>query len=82
MTMRSPPPSPPQLELENVKIIMPIVSDKCIFSHDVIRIMCNKEYDPSFIYAFMRTKTGNALIRTNEYGAVVSHIEPVNPLAS
>ena len=47
-----------------------------IFSHDVIRITCKTEADTGYLYAFLRTKTGNALIRTNEYGAVVSHIEP------
>jgi len=50
--------------------------DGRIFSHDVIRITCNDESDTGYLYAFLRTKTGKALIRTNEYGAVVSHIEP------
>lgn len=50
--------------------------DGKIFSHDVIRISCKAEGDIGYLYAFFRTKTGQALIRTNEYGAVVSHIEP------
>jgi len=45
-------------------------------SDDVIRIFCKGESDIGYLYAFLRTKTGQALIRTNEYGAVVSHIEP------
>lgn len=49
--------------------------DNCIFSHDVIRINCNESY-PGYLYAFLNTKIGKALVRTNEYGAVVSHIEP------
>lgn len=45
-------------------------------SDDIIRITCKDEADTGYVYAFLRTKTGQALIRTNEYGAVVSHIEP------
>ncbi len=50
--------------------------DKQIFSHDLIRITAKKETDAGFLYAFLRTKIGNALVRTNQYGAVVKHIEP------
>ena len=50
--------------------------DNHIFSHDVVRITCKNKQDIGYLYAFLRTKIGNALIRTNEYGAVVSHIEP------
>lgn len=50
--------------------------DGQVFSHDLIRITCKEEEDTGYLYAFLRTKIGNALIRTNEYGAVVSHIEP------
>lgn len=45
-------------------------------SDDIIRIECNKIEDTGYLYAFLRTKIGNALIRTNKYGSVVSHIEP------
>ena len=45
-----------------------------IFSHDLIRIE-PREYG-GYIYAFIRSQTGSALIKTNNYGAVVSHIEP------
>lgn len=50
--------------------------DGKIFSHDLIRMRAKNDVDSGYIYAFLRTKIGNALIRTNEYGAVVSHIEP------
>jgi type I restriction enzyme S subunit len=50
--------------------------DNFIFSHDVIRINCKKEGYPGYLYAFLNTEIGKALVRTNEYGAVVSHIEP------
>ncbi len=45
-------------------------------SDDIIRITCKNEEDAGYVYAFLRTKIGKALVRTNEYGAVVSHIEP------
>ncbi len=50
--------------------------DNRVFSHDVIRITCKNEDDIGYLYAFLRTKIGRALIKTNEYGAVISHIEP------
>ena len=48
--------------------------DNLIFSHDVIRIE-PKEYS-GFVYAFLKSKTGFSIINTNNYGAVVKHIEP------
>ncbi len=48
--------------------------DSLIFSHDVIRIE-PKEYG-GFVYAFLKSKTGFSIINTNNYGAVVKHIEP------
>lgn len=50
--------------------------DGVVFSHDVIRISCINEIDTGYLYAFLKTKIGNALVRTNQYGAVVKHIEP------
>jgi len=47
-----------------------------IFSHDLIRITCKEKTDTGFVYAFLRTNIGTLLIQTNEYGSVVSHIEP------
>lgn len=50
--------------------------DNMIFSHDLIRINCKDDNDIGYIYAFLKTSVGRNLIRTNNYGAVVSHIEP------
>jgi len=47
-----------------------------IFSHDLIRITAKEGTDTGYIYAFLKTQTGNVLINTNNYGAVVQHIEP------
>ena len=50
--------------------------DNLIFSHDVIRIE-PKEYN-GFIYAFLKSKIGFSIMNTNNYGAVIEHIEPEN----
>ncbi len=46
------------------------------FSDDVIRIEPSKLNEVGYLYAFLKSKTGRTLINTNDYGAVVSHIEP------
>ncbi len=61
--------------LGNCCYVSKTLSDK-IFSHDLIRITCKEKTDTGFVYAFLRTNIGTCLIQTNEYGSVVSHIEP------
>lgn len=48
--------------------------DNLIFSSDLIRI--EPEVDNGFIYAFLKSKTGQALIAARNYGAVIQHINP------
>ena len=50
--------------------------DGCVFSDDVIRITFKQEYDLGYVYAFLKSKTGNLILRTNGYGSVITHIEP------
>ena len=50
--------------------------DRKTISDDIIRINAKKKIDIGFIYAFLRSNIGSILIKTNQYGAVVSHIEP------
>jgi len=50
--------------------------DNRIFSHDLIRIECREPDTAGYLYAFLHTSTGRALIRSNEYGAMIPHIEP------
>ena len=45
-------------------------------SSDLIRIACQKEEDVGYLYAYLRTKAGNALVQSHQYGAVISHIDP------
>lgn len=47
-----------------------------VFSDDVIRISFKKEYDLGYVYAFLKTRIGNTLLKTNGYGSVITHIEP------
>ena len=50
--------------------------DGKIFSHDLLRIDCRNETDAGYIYAYLKSKTGNKILLTNSYGAVITHIEP------
>ena len=59
----------------NISYVSKTLANK-IFSDDVIRIHMNKEYDSGYIYAFLKTNIGQLLIKTNNYGSVISHIEP------
>jgi type I restriction enzyme, S subunit len=47
-----------------------------IFSHDLLRITAKDGIDTGYIYAFFKTEVGQLLLSTNNYGAVISHIEP------
>lgn len=50
--------------------------DGLVFSHDVIRIQPKEQ--GGFIYAFLKTEIGSAIINTSNYGAVIQHIEPAH----
>lgn len=50
--------------------------DNKIFSHDLIRMNAKTSVDAGYIYAFLRSSIGNTLLQTNNYGAVIQHIEP------
>jgi type I restriction enzyme S subunit len=47
-----------------------------VFSHDLIRIECNNQNEIGYVYAFLKTKIGYKILTTNNYGSVVTHIEP------
>jgi len=47
-----------------------------IISDDVIRIDCSEPDTAGYLYAFLSTKTGRVLVKSNEYGAMIPHIEP------
>jgi len=47
-----------------------------IFSHDLIRITTYDTEYTGYLYAYLKSDLGNTILLTNNYGAVVSHIEP------
>lgn len=48
-----------------------------IGTHDLIRILPNPdEIEPGYLYAFLASKHGFALLTQSNYGGVVKHIEP------
>ena len=47
-----------------------------VFSDDVIRISFKEEHDLGYVYAFLKSRVGNLVLRTNGYGSVITHIEP------
>lgn len=49
--------------------------DNKIFSHDLLRIDCRNPIDRGYIYTYLKSRTGNRILLTNSYGAVITHIE-------
>lgn len=47
-----------------------------VFSHDLLRLTGKNEHDTGYIYAFFSTAVGQQILQTNNYGAVIQHIEP------
>lgn len=56
-------------------VVTETLKDK-VFSHDLIRIECNDSNEIGYVYAFLRTKIGHKILTINNYGSVVTHIEP------
>ncbi len=57
----------------NVSMVSTTLEDK-VFSQNMIRL-CGYTY-LGYIYAFLKTKEGRAIITSNNYGAVIKHIDP------
>ena len=47
-----------------------------IFSHDLLRINCKETADAGYVYTYLKSAIGNKILLTNQYGAVITHIEP------
>jgi len=47
-----------------------------VYSDDVIRVTFKNDCDLGFVYTFLKSKTGNKILTTNGYGAVITHLEP------
>ena len=50
--------------------------DNCVFSHDLLRVYFKGKYDLGYVYAFLNTEVGLLILQSNNYGAVIDHIEP------
>ena len=50
--------------------------DNQVFSHDMLRLIGKGKYDTGFIYCYFLTNTGQNILQSNNYGAVIKHIEP------
>ncbi|WP_075572010.1 restriction endonuclease subunit S [Megasphaera coli] len=50
-------------------------TDNQIFSHDLLRVRFKEEVDNGFFYTFLKTSIGRAILISNKYGSVISHIE-------
>ncbi|MDD5580690.1 MAG: hypothetical protein PHY16_15595 [Methylobacter sp.] len=51
-----------------------------IFSHDLLRIRSHNERYAGYLYAYFKSEQGRTLIQSNNYGAVIQHIEPAHLL--
>lgn len=49
--------------------------DNAIFSHDLLRITCNNPEDTGYLYTYLKSSIGNKILQSNNYGAVITHIE-------
>lgn len=47
---------------------------KLLISEHAIRLECR--FMPGYVYTYLKTKIGQAMIRSNIYGAVISQVEP------
>jgi len=50
--------------------------DNQVFSHDMLRLIGKGKYDTGYIYCYFLTYTGQNILQSNNYGAVIKHIEP------
>lgn len=50
--------------------------EKFFLTHDLIRILPSQEVPAGYLYAFLSSHIGQALISKSEYGAAVKHLEP------
>lgn len=64
----------------NVTLVSKTLANR-IFSHDLLRIGSHKQHYAGYLYTYFRSKQGRTLIQSNNYGAVIQHIEPAHLLS-
>ncbi|TAE19376.1 MAG: restriction endonuclease subunit S [Bacteroidetes bacterium] len=47
-----------------------------IFSQHSLRVVSKEDKTSGYLYAYLGTEIGNTLVKSNNYGAVIQHIEP------
>lgn len=47
-----------------------------VYSDDVIRVSFKGKHDLGYVYAYIQSEIGQLILKTNNYGSVVQHIEP------
>lgn len=47
-----------------------------IVSHDLLRVQVEAERMVGYVYAFLRTSYGRAMLRSSQYGSIIKHLEP------
>ena len=50
--------------------------DGKIFSQDLMRIDAKNNFDAGYLYIYFKTKTGSDILLSQNYGAVIQHINP------
>ena len=50
--------------------------DEQVMSHDLLRVSFKNDYDLGYIYSFFNSEIGLTILQSNNYGAVIDHIEP------
>jgi len=59
----------------NMSLVSRTILNK-VFSDDVIRVTFKNIEDLGYTYAFLKSKVGNIVLKTNGYGSVITHLEP------
>lgn len=65
-----------QSGLVGIPIMVTKSMEKYIISQNAIRLVFKNADDAYYVYGLLSTKLGNKLVTTNNYGSVVTHIEP------
>jgi len=59
----------------NITLVSKTLANR-VFSDDVIRMRLYDDNDLGYVYSFLKTSIGQLLLKTNNYGSVINHIEP------
>src|SRR6185312_10140916 len=51
-----------------------------IVSHDLLRVELTDQGDFGFLYAYLRSRFGRAMLSSSQYGGVIKHLEPEHVL--